>query len=792
MHICPLPFPSPALAASLILVTSNLAATDTAVADHPDAANPSAAVFAEAGARADAALARADLAAYRGWIKYLRTDAGTAVARQGAASKEAAEKTRRLDDWVARITADPHLLATLRGVQEWAYESRADGSGQPFKMAIPTDYDPARPAPLSVYMHGYSGNHLEHATGMVSHPGSFDLSVLGRGRGGGYRALSEADVLDVIDYVQAHWAIDLDRIHLNGGSMGGGGTYRLGSRYPHRFASGRPACGFASHLPVANLITFPIYATHSADDWTVSVLHDRGPLTRLRELGGQVIFDETNGYGHAVWDYKEGNERGAAWELLQVRPASQTVRRIDYTAVDGGAMRGWWGEIAEWGAAPKPARFVLTAGDHNFLFVELTNVTRLRLRLVESPFDPAHPLQVAVNGAVPITLPAQLPDTVLLARGEKGWSFEPKIEPSPVRLHTPGSALLLYEGEPLLIVYGTRGSDVERQAMRAAAEAASKSANSSWLDDSGDKGADGVPHSQNLYGRLNTKADTAVTDADIARCHLVLIGTAAQNIVVARLAERLPVHFVNNAVTCDDGVKFPGTHLALGLVHYNPLAPERLVFWVASHDPATYAANAAIPALMGGNNGSTPGTACAADLLVMDATASTVVAARSFDNRWRWSSQRKASPLVPASIKTQTDFAIALGVALRHAAGADIGMTGVLDPPTGAFALPGVTRVSDLTSLFYFSPVGVAEMSGAELADAARRFAANGGSTLILCTTSEIKASELKADRIYRVAFPSALLWRFSEVAKMAPRNYRYTDLSVDEALERFLGESGT
>jgi hypothetical protein len=272
----------------------------------------------------------------------------------------------------------------------------------------------------------------------------------------------------------------------------------------------------------------------------------------------------------------------------------------------------------------------------------------------------------------------------------------------------------------------------------------------------------------------------------------VLIGTAAQNIVVARLAERLPVHFVNNAVTCDDGVKFPGTHLALGLVHYNPLAPERLVFWVASHDPATYAANAAIPALMGGNNGSTPGTACAADLLVMDATASTVVAARSFDNRWRWSSQRKASPLVPASIKTQTDFAIALGVALRHAAGADIGMTGVLDPPTGAFALPGVTRVSDLTSLFYFSPVGVAEMSGAELADAARRFAANGGSTLILCTTSEIKASELKADRIYRVAFPSALLWRFSEVAKMAPRNYCCTDLSVDEALERFLAGPGS
>jgi predicted peptidase len=283
---------------------ASAASAQTAAAGDPAKA------LADARTRAEAALARADLAAYRGWIKFLRYEADAAASRQGTASQETAEKTQRLDDWVARITANPRLLATLSGVQEWAYESPVDGSGQPFKMAIPTDYDPTRPPALSVYMHGYSGNHLEHSTGMAAHPGSFDLAVLGRG--GGYRGLSEADVLHVIDYVQAHWTIDPDRINLNGGSMGGGGTYRLGSRYPHRWASGRPTCDYASNLPVANLITLPIYATHSDDDWTVSVLHDRGPLARLRELGGQAILDETTGYGHAVWNYKEGNQRGDA------------------------------------------------------------------------------------------------------------------------------------------------------------------------------------------------------------------------------------------------------------------------------------------------------------------------------------------------------------------------------------------------------------------------------------------------------------------------------------------------
>jgi hypothetical protein len=110
------------------LVTAKLSASNA------PAAAPPAAVLTGALARADAALTSAELTAYRGWIKYLRTDAGTAITRHGAARTEAREAARRLGDWVQRITANPNLLATLSGVQECAYESRADDSGQPFKM----------------------------------------------------------------------------------------------------------------------------------------------------------------------------------------------------------------------------------------------------------------------------------------------------------------------------------------------------------------------------------------------------------------------------------------------------------------------------------------------------------------------------------------------------------------------------------------------------------------------------------------------------------------------------------
>ena len=749
-----------------------------------ESAAPPAIVLAEVQAKADAALARADLAAYRGWIKFLRFEAETAAAKSGASSEAAQAKIKRFAEWLDRIAANPNLLATLTGVQEWAYESRADGSGQPFKMAIPTDYDPSRPAPLSLYMHGYAGNHLEHATGMAAHAGSMDLSVLGRSRGGGYRALSEADVLDVINYVRAHWAIDAARIHLNGGSMGGGGTYRLGGRYPQLFASGRPSCGFASYVPAGNLLLLPIYATHSADDPVVSVLHERGPLARLRELGGRVIFDETNGYGHAVWDYKEGNARGAAWEQHQVRPDSRTVRHIDYTATDGGALRGWWGEIAEWGDAPRAARFVLTASADNLLHAELTNIRQLRLRLAESPFDRTQPLQVAVNGAVPITLPAPLPESVVLVRGENGWTGATKDETPSIRRHAPGSAGLLYNGEPLLIVYGTKGDAAA--AMRAAAVAASKSPNAVWLDDSGQAGPDGVPHSQNLYGRLNSKADTDVTDDDIARCHLVLIGTAEQNTVVARMAGQLPVRFAaSGEVVCDDGVKFSGTHLAMGLVHFNPLAPSRLVFWVAAADPAAYAAGSLIPRYMGGGS-FIAAAGFGADLLVMDATVPTAVAARSFDSRWQWSPDRAVSPLVPASVKTYAELSTAVGAALRQAADAEVALVGNFGPPDVAPVVTGVTRVSDLAAFFNNLPVGMCEMSGAELTELARKVAAEGARRLYVLPAG---TGRLDPARLYRVALPIDVVWTISGLIQPPPRNYQQTDLLAGDALERYLAK---
>jgi len=738
----------------------------------PAAVSPSLPVVSAA---VETALARPELAAYRGWLKYLRLLAEESVARNGADSAEARAALARLDDWTRRIAAAPDLLGKLRGVQEWAYESPVDGTGQPFKLMIPTDYDPARPAPLSVYMHGYTGDHLSHSTGMAAHAGSFEAAMLGRARGGWYVALSQADVLQAIDYIEAHWRIDADRIHLSGGSMGGGATFKLGARFPHRFASGQIACGYVQQEPIGNLLTFPIYATHSDDDPVVPILHSRGPLAELRRRGGQAILDETTGYGHAVWNYAAGNERSGAWGPAQVRPDSRTVRHLDFTALDGAAMRCWWAEIAEWGAEAKPARFVATAGEGNMLFVELDNVARLRLRIAESPFDPLKPLRVVVNGAVPIEIAAPLAGAIVVA-GPGAPAGE-----APVRLHTPGGPIQVYDGSPLLIVYGTRGDAASQAALRAAAETASQSSNTSWKADSAEADpGDKILHWRNLFGRLAIKPDTAVTEADLARCNLVLLGTAAENAIVARMADRLPVRFADGRIVATDGFSLPAAQRTLGLLHFNPLAPEHLVFWVASSEPAGYSAEAAVPALC------SP-LFIGADLLVTHATERQLVASRSFDSRWRWVGGRERSPVLSSQPEAHPALARRIAEAVRRAVGTDFAVVGGVAQLGATPVLPGETRVADLAPLFYGHTIDVVEMTGAEVLAAQVRMDAAAPDAPQWGVLQPTAPAALDPARTYRVAVPMALIGPFGRQTHLAPRGQRQSDTTVPEALTRYL-----
>ena len=146
-----------------------------------------------------------------------------------------------------------------------AYRSEVDGTLQPYALYVPPSYDAAKAWPMVVGLHGSGSNHLLHRRrlfGLGNAPGEQDydairtdvsypdvgfvvLAPYGRGESAGYYGVAEADVLRAMDHVQRAYHVDPDRVHLTGLSMGGGGTWHIGLRYPDRFASISPVCGVA-------------------------------------------------------------------------------------------------------------------------------------------------------------------------------------------------------------------------------------------------------------------------------------------------------------------------------------------------------------------------------------------------------------------------------------------------------------------------------------------------------------------------------------------------------------------
>ena len=620
----------------------------------------------------------------------------------------------------------------------------------------------------------------------AAHKGMFELAVLGRARSAGYEGLAEADVLQAIEYVEAHWRIDTNRIHLTGLSMGGAGVPIVAADYPQLFASGEIDAGFVGVRPVNDLLTLPIYAIHSQDDPLAPISTSHGPLVRLRELGGTVVFDETNGFGHDVWKYNAGHQRAASWRQRQVRPDSRLVRRLDFTALTGTAARAWWAEVVEWGPAPRPAHFAMTAEQDNSLHAELTNLTRLRLRIGESPMDRERTLRVFVNGAEPFEVHAPLPESLILVSGPTGWQAETNTETNterpPCRLHTPGGPMLLYDGSPLLIVYGTQGDPQICDAMRAAAAAASKSPNPVWSYDTSPVDGEGVFYRHNLYGWLKTKADQDVTDDELRKCHLVLIGTAEQNALVARLAPQLPVQRRAGKILCSDGFEIDETNRLTALVHYNPLAPQRLIFWVASDGTNGYAAP---PHFIFGP----------ADFVVTDSSQGALVVARSFDSRWRWDPARAASPVIPANAATEREGGLACAQALRQATHADF-VFKVARTNTAPMLVPGITRLADVLPCFYHDPVCLADLTGTELLELESRRQAPPKEEfpkrllrppeLVKIVWPAIDPARIEPSRKYRIAMFLFEAPTFCNAFKISPPSFRMTDLEAADVLERF------
>ncbi len=130
----------------------------------------------------------------------------------------------------------------------------------------------------------------------VETPRAFDRSAPRRPPGPQMQA-----VINLLDEVLAEQPIDRQRLYLTGLSMGGYGSWDLGTRLADRWAAVAPICGGGDELYADRLVGVPVWAWHGDADDVVPVQKSRSMIEAIRRAGGEPEYTELAGVGHDSW-----------------------------------------------------------------------------------------------------------------------------------------------------------------------------------------------------------------------------------------------------------------------------------------------------------------------------------------------------------------------------------------------------------------------------------------------------------------------------------------------------------
>lgn len=127
---------------------------------------------------------------------------------------------------------------------------------------------------------------------------------------------SEIDALKaLLDFALDEYAVDKSRVYLTGLSMGGFGSWTLGSTYPSYFAAIAPICGGDDPDNAALLKDVPVWAFHGDADDIVPLSASQEMVEALKAAGGDVRFTVYPGVGHNSWTQTYENPELYDWFL---------------------------------------------------------------------------------------------------------------------------------------------------------------------------------------------------------------------------------------------------------------------------------------------------------------------------------------------------------------------------------------------------------------------------------------------------------------------------------------------
>ena len=473
------------------------------------------------------------------------------------------------------------------GFYRLAYRDEVDGSPQYCRAYLPGGYDPAKKWPLVIKLHGYNPANPEYVrwwaadsrhsfadSEYAGHQGIIYVEPHGRGNTQ-YLGLGDQDVVRVIQLAKEKFKVDENRVYLMGDSMGGWGTWNVGTRHPELFAALAPIFGgvdYHSQLTeealgkltpleryfqdkqsswstADSLLNMPILVLHGDVDQAVNVEYSRYGVRMLERWGYDIRYVEFPGYGHEDLNYWTNIFN---WFLQHRREAHPSRVRIRSAELKNASA--YWAKIEQ---AASPREFMVVDAeivDTNTIRLDSQNVLSVTLSPGSSQIDPAKPVKVIWNGENH-KVTSQSGQLKLLAHSYSKGKLEKNAK-------TNGPLSDIYN-TPFAIVIGTASKD---QAMKEMCQRKADAVIRQWKD----------------WQRQPPRAfkDTELSDADAALYSLILIGGAEANLVSRKLAGQLPFEISPEKIKIGDRT-FEATDARLQAIYPNPLNPQRYVLLVA-------------------------------------------------------------------------------------------------------------------------------------------------------------------------------------------------------------------
>lgn len=179
-------------------------------------------------------------------------------------------------------------------------------NGYNFWLSVPETYEETKEkTPVVLFLHGNSlcGNDLNR----VRKYGCLDALSMGRtinalivapqNPGGPWKPLK---INKVLDWVQAHYDMDTNRIYVIGMSLGGYGTFEYVATYPERVAAAMALCGGSNLKSHCGLNQVPLWIIHGTADRAVSLSCSQRIVNDMKNCGDTNLlrFDKLKGVNH--------------------------------------------------------------------------------------------------------------------------------------------------------------------------------------------------------------------------------------------------------------------------------------------------------------------------------------------------------------------------------------------------------------------------------------------------------------------------------------------------------------